>query len=210
MNDFTECLEYSHSGSDLPFWREVYEKAFPGMAAMIDHRQDGEHQRAGIDRSIIMPNSKQILVDEKLRRKNKKTGQVYRDIALEYLSDESRRTPGWVCKPLRADFIAYAIAPIGQCYLLPVIQLQQAWRTHCELWVKTFPTIKAQNKSWMTVSVGVPVRDVFAAIGKALRIEFTPYDDDVAVAPVPALLARPSDRKPPFQQLLDQDTGPTW
>jgi hypothetical protein len=42
------------------------------MAAMIDHRQDGEHQRAGIDRSIVLNNSKQILIDEKVREK---TGQ---------------------------------------------------------------------------------------------------------------------------------------
>jgi hypothetical protein len=158
----------------LPFWREVYEKAFPTMRAMVDHREDGEHQRAGIDRSIILAHSKQILIDEKVRRK------AYEDIALEYLSDETRGTPGWVCKPLRADYIAYAIAPIGRCFLLPVPQLQQAWLAYGDLWIKTYPRIVAKNRSWNTISVGVPPHAIFPAIGKMLRIQFTPYNGDVA------------------------------
>ena len=50
MHDFGESLRFSHSASDLPIWEEVYRQAFPSFAAMVDHRQDGEHQRAGIDR----------------------------------------------------------------------------------------------------------------------------------------------------------------
>ena len=37
---------------------------------MVDHRDDGEHQRAGIDRSVILANSKQLLIDEKVRNKD--------------------------------------------------------------------------------------------------------------------------------------------
>lgn len=159
---------------DLPFWREVYEKAFPTMTAMINHRQDGEHQRAGIDRSIILYNSKQILIDEKTRFRNEITGKVYNDIALEYWSDEERKVPGWVCKPLRADYIAYAIAPIGICYLLPVIQLQQAWKEKEGEWIRKYPKIEAKNEGWTTISVGVPPEILFPAIGSRLRIEFKP------------------------------------
>ena len=65
MNIFNECLADSHAAEDLPFWNEVYEKAFPEMIVALSHRQDGQHQRQGIDRSIVLNNSKQVLIDER-------------------------------------------------------------------------------------------------------------------------------------------------
>lgn len=177
-HDFMTSLAQSHAASDLPLWEELYRGAFPTFAAMIDHREDGEHQRAGIDRSIILSNSKQILVDEKIRGRNRKTGRVYNDIALEYWSDEGRRIPGWACKPLRADYIAYAIAPLGVGYLLPVVQLQIAWQRNGRSWIGRYPRIVANNGRYDTISVGVPVRDVFMAVGAALRQRFTPAEVD--------------------------------
>lgn len=174
QHDFAESLAFSHAASDLPIWLDIYRKAFPTMQVMLDHRQDGEHQRAGIDRSITLANSKQILIDEKVRGRNKKTGLVYEDIALEYWSDERRRIPGWVCKQLRADFICYAIAPLGKAYLLPVPQLQQAWGESGDNWIGRFQRIEAKNNGYVTISVGVPVSVLFQAIGKALRITFDP------------------------------------
>jgi hypothetical protein len=174
-HNFQKSLKKSHMAEDLPFWNEIYQKAFPSMVAMINHRQDGEHQRAGIDRSIILANSKQLLIDEKTRFKNEKTGKVYTDIALEYWSDVDRKIPGWVCKPLRADYIAYAIAPLGICYLLPVIQLQEAWKAESEKWIKTGPIIKAENEGWTTISVGVNPKILFPVIGRFLRVYFEKY-----------------------------------
>lgn len=174
-HNFGESLARSHAAEDLPFWREVYEAAFPSMVAMINHRRDGPHQRQGIDRSITLENSKQLLVDEKVRWRNKKTGKVYNDIALEYLSDERRGVPGWVAKPLLADYIAYAIAPLGRCYLLPVLQLQKVWEANKGEWL-TRPKIAADNRyngyEWRTLSVPVTVSELFAAIGACLRIQF--------------------------------------
>jgi hypothetical protein len=173
---FTDDLEMSHSYSDAPWWEEVYRAAFPTFSSMTDHRQNGEHQRAGIDRSITLANAKQLLIDEKVRGRNRKTGRVYEDIALEYLSDRDRGAPGWVCKPLRADFIAYAIAPLGRCYLLPVIQLQAAWDRRKDEWLSEYRTIEAQNDWWVTLSLCVPVEVLFPAIGSCLRVEFTPAE----------------------------------
>lgn len=184
-HNFHESLIRSHEAEDLPIWREIYEKAFPDMVEMINHRQDGEHQRAGIDRSIILANSKQILVDEKTRFKNKKTGKIYDDILLEYWSDFEKKIPGWVCKPLRADYIAYAIAPLGKCYLLPVVQLQKAWKINGDDWIEIYkPPIEAENrddynnKIWTTISVAVPVKILFQAMGNCLRIDFTSYEKE--------------------------------
>jgi len=171
IHDFDESLRRSHNASDLPIWLEIYRQAFPTMQAAIDHRQDGEHQRAGIDRSIVLANSKQILIDEKVRWK------AYYDIALEYLSDRDRRISGWVCKPLRADFICYAVAPIGRAYLLPVPQLQQAWEKHGDEWRSKYRDCEAHNRGYITVSCPVPVSVLFKAIGECLRVSFTPQSE---------------------------------
>jgi hypothetical protein len=167
FHNFNDSLAASHGVSDLPIWEEIYRKSFPDFLMMADHRQDGEHQRAGIDRSVILENSKQLLIDEKYRFKD------YSDIALEYLSNDRTGALGWVCKPLRCDYIAYAIGPIGMCYLLPVIQLQQAWARKGEFWKRTYFNPVAPNRNYNTRSVAVPVNDLFAEIGRALRVEFT-------------------------------------
>ena len=166
VHDFTESLAASHRASDLPIWEEIYRKSFPDFLAMADHRQDGEHQRAGIDRSVILSNSKQVLIDEKIRYKD------YGDILLEYVSNDRFNSPGWVCKPLRADYIAYAIVPAGRCYLLPVIQLQIAWARHGDLWKHEFRNVPAHNNGYTTHSVAVPPERLFPAIGGALRVSF--------------------------------------
>lgn len=183
-HNFVDSLARSHAADTLPFWRECYEKAFPTMAAMVNHREDGDHQRAGIDRSVILHNSKQILIDEKVRDKNRKTGKIYHDIALEFWSDFDRRVPGWVCKPLLADYIAYAIAPLGKCYLLPVPQMQAAWERNKAQWVHAYFIAKApnrtRNRQWVTYSCCVPPDVLFREIGRCLRVEFEPFDMEEA------------------------------
>jgi len=176
MNDFEACLKQSHAAEDWPVWGQVYTQAFPQMLEMISHREDGPHQRAGIDRSVIMANSKQILIDEKARGRNKITGKVYDDIALEYMSDAERSMQGWVCKPLLADYIAYAILPLGKCYLLPVIQLQAAWEANKGRWLKQYGTIKAKNPTWTTLSCCVSPDELFSRIGACLRLTFDAID----------------------------------
>lgn len=176
-NDFNECLAISHAASDLPFWEEAYRKAFPSFSSMVDHRKDGFHQRAGIDRSIILENSKQILIDEKVRGRNRRTGIVYPDIALEHVSNNRTRTPGWVCKSLLCDYIAYAIVPHGKCYMLPVPQLQSAWDQNKSEWRRRFGDRKSLNKGYETIFTPVPPGVLFQAIGSALRVQFPAIKD---------------------------------
>jgi hypothetical protein len=176
IHDFRESLAFTHSAADWPGWEPLYRQFFPSMVSCCDHRDDGEHQRAGIDRSLTLANAKQILIDEKVRGRNKKTGRVYDDILLETLSDERRGIAGWATKPIRADYIAYLIAPLGRCYLLPVLQLQQAWCTNGTEWQKRYGTRRADNRDWVTINVPVPVDVLFPAIGAALRAGFDPWE----------------------------------
>jgi len=180
MNDFHKDKAFSHACEDLPCWREIYKAAFPTMSAMVDHRQDGQHQRAGIDRTVVLANGKSITIDEKARRDD------YGDIALEYISNNNTGSPGWVEKHLLCDYIAYAILPTGRAYLLPVIQLQSAWARKKDEWLKIandeskpwkdrrIKPCTAKNRGYKTLSLAVPVADLFGEIGAALRVRFQP------------------------------------
>jgi len=172
MNDFQQCLKDSHAAEDMPFWKEVYTTAFPNMVAMPNHREDGDHQRQGIDRSIILSNGKQLWIDEKVRKDD------YGDIAIEYISNDVYQTPGWACKPLLSDYIAYAILPRHTCYLLPVPQLQLAWINKKTEWLQRFGTKKAQNKTYNTLFCPVSIDVLFSAIGACLRIGFKKIEED--------------------------------
>lgn len=171
-HNFKESLAFSHRAEDLPFWQEVYLKAFPTMDGMHNHRDDGEHQRAGIDRSITLRHSKQILIDEKVRKTD------YGDILLERWSDLGRKADGWIVKELRADFIAYAILPASTCFLFPVPTLQAAWRTYGKRWMSTYKICDAPNadawRNWVTRSYAIPTSVLLDALSEHMRISFAP------------------------------------
>lgn len=167
IHDFQDCLSFSHTVDENPCWEVIYRTAFPTMQAMINHRQDGDHQRAGIDRSIILRNSKQLLIDEKARR-IKDTG----DIMLEYVSNDQKNTPGWAEKDLLADYICYAFIPSGTAYLLPVPQMQASWTAHKTEWIQTYGTRAAVNENYKTLSCPVPTPVLFKSIGSMLRVKF--------------------------------------
>jgi len=147
-------------------WEEVYRAAFPGFMGMHDLRDDGWWQRAGIDRSIVLSNSKTVLVDEKVRKKD------WGDILLEYFSDEARKTPGWVRKDLACDFIAYAFLPSRKCYLLPFLQLRRAWDSNGRRWFKQYEIIRADNGNYKTASVAVPTDVLLAALTDAMLVRW--------------------------------------
>jgi hypothetical protein len=175
MHSFAESLRASHRVSDWPGWEGVYRDLFPSLKMMIDFREDGPHQRAGVDRMLVLSTAEIVLVDEKYRGPDK-DGQPYRDIFLETKSDAEKGSPGWVCKPLRAHYIAYLNAPLGRCFLLPVVQLQSAWWRYGELWLEEYGERETLNKGWTTLGTPVPVGVLFSAMGSALRVSFEPFD----------------------------------
>ena len=170
MNDFHSDLEFSHNNEDLPIWETVYRKAFSQMVGMHSVREDGQHQRAGIDRVIVLSSGKSICIDEKVRRID------YGDILLEYVSVDSTGAPGWAEKSLLCDYIAYAILPRMTCYMLPVEQMQQAWLDNKNRWLAEYGTKCAQNKGYQTLGCAVPINTLFAAIGNCLRVRWRQED----------------------------------
>ena len=166
VHNFKESLERSRSYSQEPFWEEVYRKAFIDVGSIVEIPKDGWAQRAGIDRIITLTTGRIIKVDEKVREKD------WNDILLERWSDEEKKIPGWIQKPLDCDFIAYAFAPSKTCYLFPTLTLQQAWALNGREWVKNYKEIRANNGSYTTVSCAVPTNILFNALTNAMRVQW--------------------------------------
>ena len=166
-HSFRDQLDFSNAQSDQPWWEHVYRAAFRDFSAMHDVRADGWAQRGGIDRQVLLTDGTVLKIDEKARR------TAYPDFCLEYWSDEARRIPGWVAKPLTCDFIAYAFVPTRTCYLLPFQLLRGAWRDHHAEWVERYRRVEARNRGYVTVSVAVPIPVVMEALATAMTVTWT-------------------------------------
>src|SRR6185312_11531945 len=119
-NVFAEDLAWSHKMHALPIWKQTYTKAFPSCTVVEPHTANGDHQKQGIDRTVVLANGKSLWFDEKARRPlfgRKWYSPV--DVLLEYVSNDRTGAEGWVVKQLLTDYIAYAIIQTGQCFLLP-------------------------------------------------------------------------------------------
>jgi len=146
------------------WWLPIYRRAFPTLMSAVAVKQDGWAQRGGIDRLLTLSCGRTYTVDEKIRSAD------WPDVLLEQWSDEARKSPGWVQKPLACDFIAYAHAPAATCVLLPVPSLQRAWRQHGRQWVGLYGQRRAQNQGYKSVSVPVPRGVLMQAIVEAMFV----------------------------------------
>jgi hypothetical protein len=167
VNDFYKDIKFSQDSKIEEFWSIAYKKAFPALASIVSHNQNGDHQKLGVDRSLIMSNSKQILVDEKIRR-IKDCG----DIMLEYISNNQKNTLGWVEKDLMCDYIAYGFLPDKIVYLLPVLELKRAWNESKSEWLELYGTRYAKNFGYDTLNCPVPTTVLYDKINDMFRIEF--------------------------------------
>ena len=164
QHDFAASLALSQAYAEAPWWCDMYRRAFPTLQSAVSVRDDGWAQRAGIDRVLTLACGRTLTVDEKVRTNE------WPDILLEQWSDEGRRAPGWVQKPLACDLIAYAFARSGRCYLLPVLLLQRAWRLNGRHWIALFGQRRAQNIGYVSTSVPVPVPILMKAMADAMLV----------------------------------------
>ena len=167
-HNFSDSLRKSHEASNLPIWEEFYRKVFLDFQQRIYHGKNGHHQHAGIDVSVILNNSKQVLIDEKSR------WEEYGDILIEFVSSDKGKTPGWAEKELLCDYICYVVHPSRRCHLLPAIQLQLAWKKNKEDWIKKYGTIPVRNDGYRTINCPVPTDVLFDQMVKVLTVEELP------------------------------------
>lgn len=163
-HDFAASLALSRSFADAPWWPDLYNRAFPTLVSAVSVHDDGWAQRGGIDRVLTLACGRVYTIDEKVRTHD------WPDILLEQWSDEERRSPGWVQKPLACDFIAYAFAPSRRCYLLPVGLLQRAWRMNGRSWINSHGQRRAQNRGYVSTSVPVPIDELMRGMVDAMLV----------------------------------------
>lgn len=163
IHTFNDSMALSEKyGAD--WWLPIYRRAFPTLMSAVAVQHDGWAQRGGIDRLLTLACGRTFAVDEKIRTED------WPDVLLERWSDEARQSPGWVQKPLAADFIAYAHAPAATCVLLPVPALQRAWRQHGRQWIGLYGQRRAKNPGYTSVSVPVPRGVLMQAIVEAMFV----------------------------------------
>lgn len=173
VHNFSDSLAKSQAQAEALWWEDVYRRAFADFDTMTCVRNDGWAQRGGIDRVVNLTSGKTINIDEKVRDGD------WPDILLERWSNRVAKTPGWVQKALATDFIAYAFVPTQRCYLLPFLTLRKAWQRNGRDWIAKaeakqdgFSVVLANNGTYTTESVAVPIGELLSALSDAMVIEW--------------------------------------
>ena len=152
MNDFKECYDIAESGKLEPFWDATYKFAFPNMTNQMKGRSGKcNSQNSGVDRIIYLENGKTVTVEEKVRTTS------YPDIAIEYVSNDTTNSPGWIEKDLSVDYLAYAFLPIKTVYLFDWRMLKLTWKRNKDAWLSKYFIAHAQNEYYTTLSVCIPI-----------------------------------------------------
>lgn len=148
FNDFQFDLQYSLEERDNKFFDDFYYRNFPSLI-FIEFINDIERQRKGIDKILHFKSGRTVTIDEKKRRTD------YGDILLEIWSVLERKIRGWLYT-CQAEYLVYAIMPSLKAYILPTILLKRAWLTNQYDWLLKYPEAKAENDTYITLSICIP------------------------------------------------------
>lgn len=174
VNDFQECLEKGSNPTHRPFLEAVYQKAFYNLD-LCNWTQNGntQAQKTGSDVVIYLTNDRVVRIDEKIRP----TSNTYKDILLEFVSNDRYNTPGWIEKDLGIDYLCYAFFRLKRAYLFPWQQLKQVWIKNKSAWLdlaknkqQGFVIVRAPNDTYHTLSCAVPTKLLIEKVKGALLI----------------------------------------
>lgn len=155
-HSFRDSLAKSEQIAAAPWWTEVYREYFgPEFVEAVQIPEDTLGQRLGIDRTVILSTGRVLRVDEKVRYGS------YGDVLLEF---DSGHGPGWVCKATLTDYVLYVTLGLRRAVFLEVNALQRAWRNHGENWKGMYGVKIAENATYASRSVAVPLHELLAAM----------------------------------------------
>ncbi len=158
MNYFQSDLEYSLNERENEIFDKFYYRIFKNLKE-IKIVNDINMQKDGIDKILIFENGKELLIDEKKRRKD------YGDILLEEWSDFEKKKVGWLGDSNKeTDYIVYAIMPSKKVFLFPFKLLQMAWINNYKKWRLIYKRRFAQNIGYRTSNLEIPTNIVMDAI----------------------------------------------
>ena len=160
INDFNNDNDFAGSDPVNEMFEKAYKMLLGERIKSIELAEQGacESQFAGIDRILHLHD---ITFDEKVRR------GVWSDILLEYISNDTTMTPGWIEKDLKCNSIAYGFLQTGTVYILKFEKLKSIWNDNKEQWKKEFREIKAKNNDYYTISCAVPIEILLKKMGSS-------------------------------------------
>ena len=170
-HNFEEDLQFSLDARYESFWDAIYEKAFVNLKKTV-LCEELHYQKMGIDRFVHLTNTRIFAIDEKVRRRD------YGDILLEYISNDQLSTPGWICKNLAIDFMAYGFIDTKRAYLFSWPMLRRVWQRFGDDWINLakahrqgFKHVEAKNVGYKTLSVAVPYSEIKKRLNQARIIQ---------------------------------------
>lgn len=175
VNNWEESLEKGSNDKYFPFLDEVYKRAFYNFD-FCKRSKNGNTpaQKTGADVIVYLTSDRVERIDEKFRYR-----KDWSDIALEYISNETRQTLGWMEKDLGIDYLCYAFVLIKRVYLFPWQQLKIVWNQNKIDWLKLaeqkkngFSIVKAPNFSYYTLSCAIPTDLLIDKIKESIVIQF--------------------------------------
>jgi hypothetical protein len=169
VHNFDESLRLSHAQGEEGHWRAVYQQFFTNFHQMVDMRHDGEHQRRGIDRIVILANGQKVNIEEKY------STYKYPTILLERWSNQAAKKPGWAQKELEADWLAYAQLPNAKTFMLPWRAVRKAWLTNGKSWLEEYNVIEARNQGYVTECIAVPDQVLLRAVASCMEVPWVSH-----------------------------------
>lgn len=162
MNNFQKDLIYSLKRNEDETINQTYFRIFPDLKEIVPEERL-EYQLKGIDKRLIFENSREMLVDEKKRRKD------YGDILLEEYSNFENKKIGWLGRDKQTDYIAYVIYDSKKMYLLPFKLLQLAWLKNYPDWLDKYGRKFANNGNYKTSNIPIPTNELLNKIQEQIN-----------------------------------------
>lgn len=169
-NDFASQLATANTPEKHAFWENAYRQVFPNVLRVEFYDADMDAQNNGVDAAVFRQGAPPIRIENKERQK------WYGDILLEYVHEyeDGHIRPGWIERPLRCDYLAYAILTTGHVWFLPWLPLRLAWERHKLRWLNSggrYNPTPAQNSGYVTKNVAVPPDELWGCINGVLQID---------------------------------------
>jgi len=167
MNNFKEDLIYSLEENYNDTIDSFYYNKFPHLKNIIIV-EDLNLQKRGIDKILVLDSGKEIMVDEKKRRKD------YGDILLEEYSNFEKKKKGWLARDKYTDYITYIITESNTIYLLPFLILQIVWIKNYTKWLNKYGRKFAPNIGYKTSNIPIPTNILLDEIKKQMVCKLWP------------------------------------
>ncbi len=168
VHHFDAATAGVHDAHD--WWPTWYRRAFPDY---VTHEvvTDTKSQKLGIDHRVTMEGGAVALVDIKCRCTSK---TYHDDFLVEVWSDVAGRRLGWSRKKSHCQYIAYVWPQYEFGVLIPFQLLRTTYERHKHAWKRDgLRVVDAQNRSYVTRNVAVPLERFKSDVAEAMTVYFS-------------------------------------